>query len=257
MYIKTCGLYQLISFRKGDKMHYGLGIDAGGTYTDAVIIRGSDGVIVDAKKAFTTYPGIQQGIKNVLDSLDSNYLKDVNLVSVSTTLSTNALLENTGRPVGLILVGEHPADKGYPADSVTFVSGGHDTNGEEEYPLDIEAVQRYVETSKPWVSAYAISAYFGTRNPKHELKVKSIMLYVIHGASVSTNFETETFKYFISNTFEIHDPRLSPTSNERRFAIRPGVPGLTCTALPDPRILPCRSHCITLLKGICAEILRC
>ena len=33
-------------------MHYGLGIDAGGTYTDAVLIRGSDGVIVDSKKAF-------------------------------------------------------------------------------------------------------------------------------------------------------------------------------------------------------------
>jgi N-methylhydantoinase A/oxoprolinase/acetone carboxylase beta subunit len=156
-------------------MHYGLGIDAGGTYTDAVIIRGSDGVIVDAKKAFTTYPDIQQGIKNVLDSLDSNYLKNVNLVSVSTTLSTNALLENTGRPVGVILVGEHPADKDYPADSVIFVSGGHDTNGEEEYPLDIEAVKSYVETSNPWVSAYAVSAYFGTRNPEHELKVKSII----------------------------------------------------------------------------------
>ena len=29
-------------------MHYGLGIDAGGTYTDAVILRGSDGKIVDS-----------------------------------------------------------------------------------------------------------------------------------------------------------------------------------------------------------------
>ncbi len=145
-------------------MHYGLGIDAGGTYTDAVIVRGSDGAIVDAKKSFTTYPDIQQGIQNVLDSLDQQYLKDVNLVSVSTTLSTNALLENTGRPVGLILVGEQPIDKEYPAESVVFVSGGHDTNGEEEYPLDTEAVINYVEASRSWVSAYAISAYFGTRN---------------------------------------------------------------------------------------------
>ena len=156
-------------------MHYGLGIDAGGTYTDAVIVRGSDGAIVDAKKSFTTYPDIQQGIQNVLDSLDQQYLKDVNLVSVSTTLSTNALLENTGRPVGLILVGEQPIDKEYPAESVVFISGGHDTNGEEEYPLDTEAVINYVETSRSWVSAYAISAYFGTRNPEHELAVKSII----------------------------------------------------------------------------------
>jgi N-methylhydantoinase A/acetone carboxylase, beta subunit len=156
-------------------MHYGLGIDAGGTYTDAVIVRGSDGMIVDAKKSFTTYPYIEQAIKNVLDELDQNYLKDVNLVSVSTTLSTNALLENTGKPVGLILVGEQPKDKNYPAESVVFVSGGHDTNGEEEYPLDTEAVKNYVERSKEWVSAYAVSAYFGTRNPEHELKVKNII----------------------------------------------------------------------------------
>ncbi len=160
-------------------MHYGLGIDAGGTYTDAVIIRGSDGAIVDAKKAFTTYPDIQEGIKNVLDSLNEIYLKDVNLVSVSTTLSTNALLENTGRPVGLIMVGEHPKDKAYPAENVTFVSGGHDTRGEEEYPLDVEAVKDYVETSKQWVSSYAVSAYFGTRNPEHELMVKSIIHSVV------------------------------------------------------------------------------
>jgi N-methylhydantoinase A/oxoprolinase/acetone carboxylase beta subunit len=161
--------------KKVIKMHYGLGIDAGGTYTDAVILRGSDGAIVDAKKSFTTYPDIQQGIKNVLDSLNQKYLRDVNLVSVSTTLSTNALLENTGRPVGLILVGEQATDKEYPAESIVFVSGGHDTNGEEEYPLDIEAVRDYVETSKSWVSAYAVSAYFGNRNPEHELAVKSII----------------------------------------------------------------------------------
>ena len=32
-------------------MHYGLGIDAGETYTDAVIVRGTDGVVIDAKKS--------------------------------------------------------------------------------------------------------------------------------------------------------------------------------------------------------------
>ena len=171
--MKKC--FGQLSLKKVIRMHYGLGIDAGGTYTDAVIVRGADGAIVDAKKSFTTYPDIQQGIKNVLDSLDQQYLKDVNLVSVSTTLSTNALLENTGRPVGLILVGEQATDKEYPAESVVFVSGGHDTNGEEEYPLDTEAVREYVEASRSWVSAYAVSAYFGTRNPDHELAVKSMI----------------------------------------------------------------------------------
>lgn len=120
-------------------MHYGLGIDAGGTYTDAVIIRGSDGAVVDSKKSFTTYPDLQEGIRSVLDSIDKEYLKDVNLVSVSTTLSTNSLLEGTGVPVGLITVGEQPVEKVFPTQHVKWVAGGHDTKGDEEFPLDVDA----------------------------------------------------------------------------------------------------------------------
>ncbi|RQD89576.1 hydantoinase/oxoprolinase family protein, partial [Methanosalsum natronophilum] len=169
-------------------MYYGLGIDAGGTYTDAVIMRGSDGKVVDAQKASTTYPDIKQGVKEVLDQLDQNYLKDVNLVSVSTTLSTNALLENTGRPVGLILVGDHPKDRKYPAEDYIFVSGGHDTNGEEEYPLDVNTIKRYVQETKHWASAYAVSSYFGTRNPEHELEVKEV-IHAITGIPVVCGHE--------------------------------------------------------------------
>jgi N-methylhydantoinase A/oxoprolinase/acetone carboxylase beta subunit len=85
-------------------LHYGLGIDTGGTYTDAVLLRGSDGMIVDSKKAFTTYPDLQIGISAVLDALDQELLSQVSLVSVSTTLSTNSLLEGRGTPVGLVLI---------------------------------------------------------------------------------------------------------------------------------------------------------
>jgi N-methylhydantoinase A/oxoprolinase/acetone carboxylase beta subunit len=156
-------------------MHYGLGIDAGGTYTDAVIIRGSDGAVVDSKKSFTTYPDLQEGIRSVLDSLDKEYLKDVNLVSVSTTLSTNSLLEGTGVPVGLITVGEQPVEKVFPTQYVKWVAGGHDTKGDEEFPLDLDAVREFALKTKGTVSAYAVSAYFGARNPNHELKVKEIV----------------------------------------------------------------------------------
>ncbi|WP_292471072.1 hydantoinase/oxoprolinase family protein [Methanolobus sp.] len=157
-------------------MHFGLGIDAGGTYTDAVLIRGSDGTIVDSKKAFTTYPDLQEGIKNVLDSLDQDLLKDVNLVSVSTTLSTNSLLEGTGTTVGLIIIGEEPAQTEFPSKYTFCVSGGHNTRGDEAYELDICAVEDFINRTKSKVSAYAISAYFGVRNPEHELKVKEFIM---------------------------------------------------------------------------------
>ncbi|TQD29215.1 hydantoinase/oxoprolinase family protein [Methanolobus vulcani] len=156
-------------------MHFGLGIDAGGTYTDAVLIRGSDGAIVDSKKAFTTYPDLQTGIKNVLDSLDQELLKSVNLVSVSTTLSTNSLLEGTGTSVALIIIGEKPAQTEFPAEFVICVKGGHDTRGDEACELDVAAVESFVQSTKTKVSAYAVSGYFGARNPEHEIQVKELI----------------------------------------------------------------------------------
>ena len=103
-------------------MHYSLGIDAGGTYTDAVLVRDSDGEIVDSNKALTTYPDPLAGIKNVIDGLNPGYLENVKLVSVSTTLSTNTILEGTGFPVALILIGDHPLEKELPAEHVLFAS---------------------------------------------------------------------------------------------------------------------------------------
>jgi N-methylhydantoinase A/oxoprolinase/acetone carboxylase beta subunit len=161
-------------------MHFGLGIDAGGTYTDAVLIRGSDGAIVDSKKAFTTYPDLQTGIKNVLDSLDPELLKSVNLVSVSTTLSTNSLLEGTGTSVALIIIGEKPAQTEFPAEFVICVKGGHDTRGDEACELDVDAVESFVRSTKTKVSAYAVSGYFGARNPEHEIQVKELITKMVN-----------------------------------------------------------------------------
>ncbi|MDD3316126.1 MAG: hydantoinase/oxoprolinase family protein [Methanosarcina sp.] len=157
-------------------MHYSLGIDAGGTYTDAVLIRDSDGEIIDSNKALTTYPDPLAGIKNVIDDLDSEYLKDVKLVSVSTTLSTNTILEGTGFPVALILIGAHPLEKELPAKHILFAAGGHNHNGEEVAKLDLEAIEKFALRVKDRVSAFAISSYFSTRNPEHEIRARDLVL---------------------------------------------------------------------------------
>lgn len=130
---------------------------------------------MDSKKAFTTYSDLQVGISRVLDSLDQELLHKVNLVSVSTTLSTNSLLEGTGTPVGLVLIGQHPTEKDYPTNDLIVVRGGHGPNGEEETALDIESIRTFASQTKDRVDAYAISAFFGTRNPAHELKAKSLV----------------------------------------------------------------------------------
>ena len=156
-------------------MAYGLGIDAGGTYTDSVLIRNSDGKVVCSNKALTTYPEPLEGIKESIDGLDGEKLKLVTTVSVSTTLATNTLLEKTGHPVGLILIGDYdiPADSGI--ENYIRIQGGHDSNGDETASLDLFAVEKFVLEIKDRVSAFAVSSYFSVRNPEHELRVKALI----------------------------------------------------------------------------------
>lgn len=153
-------------------MQYSLGIDAGGTYTDAVIVRDSDRKIIDSNKALTTYPDVITGIENAIDGLDPAGLKHIKLVSVSTTLATNTVLEGTGAPVGLILVGEHGVDKELPTKHALFAKGGHDHNGEETTALELDTILKFAEKAKDDVAAFAVSSHFSIRNPEHELRIK-------------------------------------------------------------------------------------
>jgi N-methylhydantoinase A/oxoprolinase/acetone carboxylase beta subunit len=154
-------------------MQYSMGIDAGGTYTDSVIIRDSDGKVMDSNKALTTYPDLLAGIRNSIDGLDDKYLKDVKMVSVSTTLATNTILEKNGYPVGLILAGDYEIPEKMNVEFYTIVKGGHDHHGAEIVSLDMEAVEAFVCQVKDKVSAFAVSSYFSVRNPAHELAIKA------------------------------------------------------------------------------------
>ncbi|MGM0771957.1 MAG: hydantoinase/oxoprolinase N-terminal domain-containing protein, partial [Halobacteriota archaeon] len=156
-------------------MQYSLGIDAGGTYTDAILVRDSDRSVVTSNKALTTYPDLIGGIKNAIDGINESYLGKVKLVSLSTTLATNTVLEDTGYPVGLILAGDHNVEKDFPTNDILFISGGHDHMGEEMAPLDIEAVKHFVHRVQDNVSAFAVSSHFSIRNPEHELRVKELI----------------------------------------------------------------------------------
>ncbi len=157
-------------------MKHSLGIDAGGTYTDAVLLNSDDGRVLQANKALTTYPDLIFGIREALDGLDQKLLSDVSLVCVSTTLATNTILENTGYPVGLILIGK----AGIPADRkieyIIQVRGGHNSAGNEVEPLDIQPVEDFILKVKNKVSAFAVSSYFSVRNPEHELQVKESVM---------------------------------------------------------------------------------
>ncbi|WP_048182337.1 hydantoinase/oxoprolinase family protein [Methanosarcina sp. MTP4] len=152
-------------------MKFGLGIDTGGTYTDAVIMDLSDGRVLETNKTLTTHSDLIQGIEGVISGLNPGYLKDIRLVSVSTTLATNSTLEGKGHPAGLILAG-YSINRELPVQHMVSVSGGHDANGGEADLLDLDTVRDFVNATKSRVFSYAISSYFAARNPEHELSIK-------------------------------------------------------------------------------------
>ncbi|MEZ5336569.1 MAG: hydantoinase/oxoprolinase family protein [Methanolobus sp.] len=150
-------------------------MDAGGTYTDAVLIRESDGSIIDSNKSLTTYPNLLAGIRNTLDGLNQQYLEKTCYISVSTTLATNSILEQTGYPVALILSNNTDIPNRSKIEHFILVQGGHNSAGNEVCPLDLDSVRDFVLKVKDKVSAFAISSYFSVRNPEHELKIKELI----------------------------------------------------------------------------------
>jgi N-methylhydantoinase A/oxoprolinase/acetone carboxylase beta subunit len=106
---------------------------------------------------------------------------DVTLVSVSTTLATNAVVENRFSPVCTLLIGfddamvERAGLGRHGAGALVRVDGGHGATGEESARLDEAAVERAVSDYDARVEAFAVAANFSVRNPAHELRARQII----------------------------------------------------------------------------------
>jgi N-methylhydantoinase A/oxoprolinase/acetone carboxylase beta subunit len=179
----------------------GLGIDAGGTYTDAVIYDLENNITICKAKALTTRWDFTVGIKGAIETLDKSRLPFIELVSLSTTLATNAIVENEGQKVGLILMPPygHDVTKNISYHPKAIIQGQLEISGEEITPINPDEVKEVTAQmiEKDHVTAFAVSGYAGSVNPEHELKVKSIIqdetgLFVScgHELSDTLNFQT-------------------------------------------------------------------
>ncbi len=158
-----------------------LGIDTGGTYTDAVLVDGEQ-QIVAASKCLTTRHDLTIGIGNALAELPAEALHDVSLVALSTTLSTNSVVEGKGAPVGVLLPGyrqQQVVKSGlleiFEKDLVITLPGGHDAVGREHEPLDEDLARAAILALMGKVSAFAVSSMFAVRNPAHELRMRELI----------------------------------------------------------------------------------
>ena len=174
-----------------------LGVDTGGTYTDAVLIRDEEHVIASAKALTTRHDlaiGVGGAVRAVLEQAGVD-ASDVSMASLSTTLATNALVEGQGGRVALIYIGfrekdldGHGLKDALKGDPCIVLSGGHHHDGSEASPLDEMALIAFLEKNKSEVSGFAVASQFATRNPAHELRSLALVTQIT-GKPVSASHQ--------------------------------------------------------------------
>ncbi|MGL4491156.1 MAG: hydantoinase/oxoprolinase N-terminal domain-containing protein [Rhizobiaceae bacterium] len=160
-----------------------LGFDTGGTYTDAVLYSPARGVVATAK-ALTTRHDLSIGISGAASAVIAKaniQPSDIGLVSMSTTLATNALVEGQGGRVALIGIGFEASDltrggltEALGKDPLILVAGGHDASGRAK-PLDLDALEKAIVELGDTVTGIAIAALFAVRNPAHEIAARELV----------------------------------------------------------------------------------
>ena len=158
-----------------------LGLDTGGTFTDAVLMDDEGGTarVVAKAKALTTRHDLSIGLAGAAGAVMEASGADpaaIGLVSLSTTLATNALVEGQGGRVGLVSIGFSERDlaragvvEALGGGPHVALAGGHDTHGREAAPLDLSALDGAAFAD---VGAVAVAGMFAVRDPSHELLVR-------------------------------------------------------------------------------------
>src|SRR5512143_211238 len=155
-----------------------LGIDTGGTYTDGVLLDYRTRRVLATHKSLTTKRDFSVGIERVIEGIHIEDPAAIKMVSISTTLATNAIAEGKGKRVALLLIGYDPEliasfkmDAAFATPHYFFFRGGHDLYGREQAELDLPAILAKVSEIKGQVDAIAVSSYFSPLNPEHENRV--------------------------------------------------------------------------------------
>ena len=152
----------------------GLGLDTGGTYTDAAIVDMGTLEVLAKGKSQTTYHDLSIGILGAIDEAlrsDAYDRADIQFVGLSTTLATNSILTGKGGKVGHIGIGWTPmADYRSGADMDAYIKGGHGVWAQQLAPLDTAALEEVIEKMQAEVDSFVVSSHFSVYNPAHELE---------------------------------------------------------------------------------------
>ena len=169
-------------------MSFILGMDTGGTYTDGVIVDSSRRKIICKAKALTTKEDLTKGLKNCLEALEFDRWEEITLVSLSTTLATNAIVEGRGAKTGLIYLGMDPEEE-IPADRIEKVKGRFDIMGRLQEELEAAEIERLLLDWKGTIEALAVSGY--ARNQSSGRKDSGYSRCLCSSADLSPGFSSQ------------------------------------------------------------------
>ena len=164
-----------------------IGIDVGGTNTDAVVVDQSGGVIAATKTATTPDPfdGIVAALEQVIVGVD---ISSITKAMLGTTHSANAIIQRRDLDTVGVLRLAAPSSlavrpgAAWPEDlhetvigAVAIVGGGYEYDGREIAPLDIDAIRRFAAECAGNVSAVAVSCAFSPATFDHEFEAARIL----------------------------------------------------------------------------------
>ena len=184
-----------------------LGLDVGGTFTDAVIID-AHRVVATAKRR-TTKDNLMNGIGEALDAVLEGYdTSNIEQVTLSTTVVTNTIVEEKEQVVDLYVVtgpGRN-VDDIFPVKPI-YLQGYTDHRGivVERTPADaVRGIANMVQT-RSGTDLAAVSAKFGVRNPQEELSITEELKNTYHAISNgsllsgSLNFPRRTISAYFNS----------------------------------------------------------
>ena len=182
---------------------YKLGIDVGGTNTDAVLIDSDLNVVAEVKNPTSgnVFEGIMGAVQALLDKTQIDR-SQIGQAMLGTTQCTNAIVERKHlAKIGLLRIGA-PATTGvlpmvdwaediqFICEKSAIIRGGFEYDGKELAPLDEEAARAFFTELRGKVQSIAISCVFSTVRADHEMRAAEICREVM-GEDVHISISSE------------------------------------------------------------------
>jgi N-methylhydantoinase A/oxoprolinase/acetone carboxylase beta subunit len=173
-----------------------LGLDVGGTNTDVVFLseKGVQKYVKVPTQPDNLFKSVLSGFALILEGADPGRIKRV---VISTTLTTNAIVQQTVTPVGMIVSAGPGIDPENfrTGDQYYAVAGSINHRGREIEPINEMEIQRVGEKfKKAGIEYVGVVSKFCVRNPSHEILIEQILsnqfkqIFLGHHVSGNLNF---------------------------------------------------------------------